>query len=135
MQNKTGAKRANSLREPKLASRLALMRYARDKLEAATSVFVLSTDKMIGARDTTVRDASRQAEGQLDADTAKGFALSATDSESVGVRREVGSQLTALSAEPARICPGWCGSRALPPTPTHCPGLLRLLARRPGRTG
>lgn len=47
--------RANTLREPKLARQLSLMRHARDKLNAAASVFVLSTDKMIGARDATVR--------------------------------------------------------------------------------
>lgn len=46
--------RANTLREPKLARQLNLMRHARDKLNAAASVFMLSTDKMIGARHTTV---------------------------------------------------------------------------------
>lgn len=48
--------RANVAREPRLAAQLALMKHAQAKLEAAASVFVRSTDNMIGARDSTVRN-------------------------------------------------------------------------------
>lgn len=47
--------RANVQRNPKVAAQLSLMRHARERLEAASSVFTLSTDNMIGARDETVR--------------------------------------------------------------------------------
>lgn len=47
--------RANVAREPRLAAQLSLLKHAQAKLDAAASVFVRSTDNMIGARDSTVR--------------------------------------------------------------------------------
>lgn len=46
--------RANKVRNPKLSVQLDLMRHARDKLDAAGSLFLARSEAMIGARHGTV---------------------------------------------------------------------------------
>jgi hypothetical protein len=53
--SKALTERANTVREPRVAAQLKLFEHTSEKLVAAASVFMRSTDNMIGAQERTIR--------------------------------------------------------------------------------